>query len=97
MIDELNGHSSCAHALKQATYFENNRERMRYTKFKAQDIGVSSGVLEDACKSLVGNRLKLVGMHWTVAGANAIIALRSCVESDRFDDFWERQAGSLKG
>ena len=97
LIDELHGHLSCAPALKQAKYFENKRERMRYTKFKAQGICVSSGVLEGACKSLVGNRLKLSGMHWTVAGGNAIIALRCCVESDRFDDFWERQVGSLQG
>ena len=32
------------------------------------------------------------GMHWTVAGA--IIALRCAVESNRFDDFWERRAGA---
>ena len=32
-------------------------------------------------------------MHWTVAGANAIIALRCCKLSGRFEDFWERRAG----
>ncbi len=36
------------------------------------------------------NRLKQGGMHWTVNGANAILALRCAVESNRFDDFWER-------
>ena len=30
--------------------------------------------------------------RWSVAGANAIIALRCAVESNRFDDFWERRA-----
>ena len=33
-------------------------------------------------------------MRWTVAGANAIIALRCAVESNRFDDFRERRAGA---
>ena len=97
LIDESHGHSSCAPALKQAKCFVNNIERMRYTEFKAQCIYVSSGVLEGACKSQVGNRLKLGRMHWTVAGGNAIIALRCCVESDRFDDFWERQVDSSLG
>jgi len=27
-------------------------------------------------------------MHWSVRGANAIIALRSCILSGRFEDFW---------
>ena len=27
-------------------------------------------------------------MRWTVAGANAIIALRCCILSGRFEDFW---------
>jgi hypothetical protein len=29
-------------------------------------------------------------MHWTVNGANAIIALRCSKLSGRFEDFWER-------
>ncbi len=32
------------------------------------------------------------GMRWTVAGANAIIALRCCILSGRFEDFWKRRA-----
>ena len=28
-------------------------------------------------------------MHWTVAGANAVIALRCCKLSGRYEDFWE--------
>jgi len=31
-------------------------------------------------------------MHWTVAGADAIIALRCCKLSGRFEDFWECRA-----
>ena len=34
------------------------------------------------------------GMRWTVAGANAIIALRCCILSGRFEDFWERRAAN---
>jgi hypothetical protein len=33
-----------------------------------------------SCKTIVGQRLKQAGMHWTVAGADAIIALR-CKEA----------------
>ncbi len=53
---------------------------------------MSSGVVEAGCKDAIGARLKRAGMHWTVAGANAIIALRCCKLSGRFEDFWERRA-----
>ena len=55
---------------------------------------VSTGVVEAGCKQIVGARLKRAGMRWTVAGANAIIALRCCQLSRRFEDFWERRAAS---
>jgi len=34
------------------------------------------GVVEASCKTVIGQRLKQSGMHWTVNGADAIIALR---------------------
>jgi hypothetical protein len=57
-------------------YFENNAPRMRYHWFRRCGLFVGSGVVEASCKTVVGQRLKQSGMHWTVAGADAIIALR---------------------
>ena len=65
---------------------------MAYPTFRAKRLCVSTSVVEGACKSVIGNRLKRGGMHWTVAGANAIIALRCAIVSNRFDDCWERRA-----
>jgi len=36
-------------------------------------------------------------MHWTVAGADAIIALRCCKLSGRFEHFWERRSITQSG
>ena len=69
-----------------------NQKRMRYPEFRAQGLCVSSGVVEASCKVVIGTRLKRAGMHWTLAGADAIIALRSCKLSGRFEDFWERRS-----
>jgi hypothetical protein len=78
----------------EANYFENNKERMRYPKFRKQGLFVGSGVIEAGCKTVLG-RLKRSGMFWTVRGANAIIALRCCQLSGKFEDYWEsRRAGS---
>jgi hypothetical protein len=57
-------------------YFENNAPRMRYHWFRQCGLFVGSGVVEASCKTVVGQRLKQAGMHWTVPGADAIIALR---------------------
>lgn len=79
-------------ARKCLEYFIRNRHRMRYPEFRAKNLCVGSGVVEAGCKVAIGTRLKRAGMHWTLDGANAIIALRSCNLSGRFEDFWERKA-----
>lgn len=73
-------------------YFHRNTERMRYADFRKQGLFVGSGVVEAGCKMICGQRLKLSGMHWTVSGANAIIALRCCQLSARWQEFWEARA-----
>jgi len=78
-------------ARKCFQYLHHNRERMRYAKFEAEGLCTSSGVIEAGCKNVIGARLKRAGMHWTVRGANRIIALRCSILSGRFQDFWERR------
>ena len=73
-------------------YFETNSERMRYRHFRQQGLFVGSGVVEAGCKTIVGRRLKQSGMHWTVRGANAILALRCCDLSGRWEQFWEARS-----
>ena len=73
-------------------YLSANRRRMRYPAFRAQGLCTSTAVVEAGCKVAIGTRLKRAGMHWSVRGANAIIALRCCTLSGRFEDFWERRA-----
>ena len=95
VIAALRRHAgTCEEARKDAEYFSNNRERMSYPTFRAMGLCVATGVVEGGCKHIIGARLKQGGMRWTVAGANAIIALRCAVESNRFDDFWERRASA---
>lgn len=82
-------------ALRQTiSYFDNNRERMRYAQFRRQGLFVGSGVIEAGCKTIVGQRLKQSGMRWSRRGANAIIALRCAQLSGRWEEFWEMRAAS---
>ena len=70
-------------------YFQTNAERMRYAEFRRRGLFVGSGVAEAGCKTVIGQRLKQSGMRWTVDGANAIIVLRCCQLSNRWEEFWE--------
>lgn len=78
--------------LLQIGYFQENAPAMRYSEFRAQGLFVGSGVIEAGCKTVIGRRLKQSGMFWSEAGANAIIALRCCIASGRFEQFWEDSA-----
>jgi hypothetical protein len=74
---------------KAIVYFQKNKERMRYDEFRRQGLFIGSGVVEAGCRTVIGQRLKQSGMHWTIEGANSIIALRCCYLSNRWEDFWE--------
>jgi len=72
---------------REIGYFDKNKERMRYADFKKRGFFVGSGVMEAGCRTVVCQRLKQSGMHWTVSGANKIIALRCSQLSNRWEDF----------
>ncbi|MFZ2411911.1 MAG: ISKra4 family transposase, partial [Candidatus Methanoperedens sp.] len=79
---------------KTISYFEKNKDRMRYNVFRRRGFFVGSGVLEAGCRAVIGQRLKQSGMHWSLDGANHIIALRCCLFSNRWEDFWETRAAA---
>jgi hypothetical protein len=70
---------------KELGYFLNNAPRMRYHWFRSRGLFVGSGVVEAGCKAVIGQRLKQSGMHWTVPGADAIIALRCAEASSQWE------------
>jgi hypothetical protein len=73
---------------KELGYFDHNAPYMHYADYRKMKFFVGSGVIEAGCRTVIGERLKQSGMHWSVRGANAIIALRCCIMSGRFEDFW---------
>ena len=78
---------TCEEADSCRKYLLKNRKRLRYPLFRKMGLCTSSGIVESGCKHVIGARVKQSGMHWTVQGANEIIALRCNKLSGRFDDF----------
>jgi hypothetical protein len=73
---------------KKLGYFERNTHRMRYAHFKKLGMFIGSGAIEGGIKSIVVQRAKQSGMHWTVEGAASIIALRTQHASGRWNELW---------
>ena len=97
ILAALQEHATTSEEAEQCVgYIENNRQRMRYPLFEAMGLVTASGQVEAGCRVVAGTRLKRSGMRWTVPGANAILALRACRLSGRFEDFWQRRAASNK-
>jgi hypothetical protein len=79
-----------AEALNTALgYFETNAPRMRYAHFRSCGLFVGSGAVEAGCKAVIGQRLKLSGMHWSQPGATGILTLRCQQASGRWEETWQ--------
>jgi hypothetical protein len=88
---DLNFTGSLAHERDKALgYFETNAHRMRYQHFRSLGMFVGSGVVEAGCKAVIGQRLKLSGMRWTVPGATSIATLRCQQASNRWEQIWQQ-------
>jgi hypothetical protein len=69
-------------------YLQTNRTRMNYFELRQNNLPIGSGVVEAACKNLIGARMKKSGMRWTIDGGQTILTLRSLVLSNRWEKFW---------
>jgi hypothetical protein len=73
------------------TYYDNNREHMRYDEYLAAGYPIGSGVAEGACRHLVKDRMERTGMRWCLDGARAILHLRALYINDDWHEFIEHR------
>ena len=73
---------------KELTYFRNQRHQMQYAQYLREGLPIASGVIEAACKTLVTQRMKQSGMSWGQPGGQAILTLRSLIQSNRWKRAW---------
>ena len=77
-------------------YYRNNMERMRYDRYRDRGMQIGSGVVESGCRQY-GLRVKRPGTRWSETGANAMLALKSCVMNFRMPDFLDWKARQAVG
>ena len=78
---------------KVTGYFSNNLARMEYPEYQAEGWQIGSGVVESACKTVVGQRLKGAGMRWGEDGTHALCHVRALYRSEKgqWQAFWQRR------
>jgi hypothetical protein len=80
-------------------YFGNNLHRMDYPEYLVEGWHIGSGVVESACKTVVGQRLKGAGMRWGEDGAHTVCHVRALYRSEKgqWEAFWQRHYAPRPG
>ena len=75
-------------------YLNNNQNRIDYHSYLKSGLMIGSGVVESSNRRVVTQRLKQAGMHWSIFGAEGVMALRAAYLSDsnRWSDFWSKKS-----
>jgi len=81
-----------APALELATYLEPHRKHTDYLARLKAGRSIGSGMVEGACKTAIGKRLKQTGARWRYRRVEHMAALCCLQYSGRWDTYW-RQAG----
>lgn len=64
---------------EQIHYFQQRQEMMHYDQYRREDLVLATGIVEGACRHVIGERLDCAGMRWTREGAEPLLQLR-CIE-----------------
>lgn len=87
------GHEVLAENL---AYLEKREGQMHYPEYQAQGWPIGSGAVESANKVVVEARLKGAGKHWAREHVNPMVALRTMVCNDRWEEGWPQIRAQLR-
>lgn len=82
-----------AAAPELAAYLEPHRGHTDYLARLKEGRSIGSGMVEGACKTAVGKRLKQTGARWRHRRVEHMAALCCLQYSERWDSYWQQAAG----
>lgn len=77
-------------------YLEKRREQLRYGDFRTAGYPIGSGAVESGNKLVTEARLKGAGMHWAPVHVNPLVALRTAVCADRWEECWAASSAQVR-
>jgi hypothetical protein len=69
-------------------YLRKNKDRLKYRERLAEGRAIGSGLIEGACKNLIGKRLKQTKACWRVERANKIASICAVLYSEQWERAW---------
>jgi hypothetical protein len=84
------------HRTAALAYLEPRLAQLQYPTFRAAGYPIGSGLVEGANKVVVRDRLEGSGMHWAPASVDPMLALRTIVCADRWDEAWPQISARLR-
>jgi len=79
---QRNGADTCVR------YLTSKQELLRYDQALAAGWPIATGVIEGACRHLIGDRPDITGARWGLDGAEAILTLRAVISNGDFEEYW---------
>jgi hypothetical protein len=89
MSQEAVGLPDPEQGLKQICYFKDNIERMRYDEYRKQGLPQGSGLVEGACKFVIGKRFKGSGMRWKKRDNASVLRARLAMLNGTLPTFFQ--------
>ncbi len=74
-----------------AGYFGRREEYLGYAGRLAQGQSIGSGLVEGACKQVIGRRMKQTGARWRVRRANRMATLCCTLHGDTWKPYWDHR------
>jgi hypothetical protein len=79
---QRHGADTCVH------YLTSKHQFLHYDQALAAGWPIATGVIEGACRHLIGDRLDIGGARWGLDGAEAILTLRAVISNGDFEEYW---------
>jgi hypothetical protein len=74
-----------------ARYFARRADYLGYAGRLARGQSIGSGLVEGACKQVIGRRMKQTGARWRVRRANRMATLCCTLHGDTWKPYWEQK------
>jgi hypothetical protein len=74
-------------------YLTPHLDHTAYRRRLAEGRSIGSGMVEGACKTAMGRRLKQTGARWRIRRLERMAALCCLHYGDQFDAYWKRATG----
>jgi hypothetical protein len=88
MKESLSGVTNTDKGWGEINYFQKNVDRMKYDEFRSCGLPIGTGLVEGACKYVIGKRFKGSGMRWKKTDNESVLKVRLAKLNARLHEYF---------